>query len=128
MSESDSIRPITSEERKKLTRRSGDKALVRALAGTCAFLFIVTVVAVTYIIVTTSRVDRLANDLRNVVCVQNAAYRAAYRRETALIKSGPHAQMKAHKRSAATLKVYLDAIDPLVKCDAVTFELPPDPK
>jgi hypothetical protein len=116
------------EHRKLGTRRRSDKALVKALTGACAFLFVVTVVAITYIVVTTTRVDSLTSDLKKVVCVQNAAYRAAYSREVALIKSGPPAQAKAHRRSAATLKVYLDAIDPLVKCEKVDFKLPPDPK
>lgn len=105
--------------RRLLSRRHGDRVLITALLGACAFLLLINIVFGTYILVTTSRVDHQAHSLTTFACVQDAAFQNAEQRETKLAKIGPANQRAQHAKSAASLRAYLRQILPLVDCSDI---------
>jgi hypothetical protein len=108
------------------SRRKIDRTIVRTLFGAVVFLFVVNVVLAAYVINTLPRVDRNAKAVTVFTCTQNAAFRAAYDRERELAKTvRTKTGRRTHRKSARSLKEYLETVDKIVDCKRVKVLLPP---
>jgi hypothetical protein len=97
--------------RRHYSRRRNDHILRNALAGACAFLFIINAILGTYLFTTSDTVRNNQRGLKTTYCLTTSAYRSALIREQKLSHTDPPSQRPAHRRSVEDLKSFLSELD-----------------